>query len=552
MKHIFAFLLLCGIGSSLMAQGMPCYSINMQVAQVEFEQQQYAKAVQHFLKAKSCAGSDTVVVNEWIERCWAIMRGEATAPVPKTVVEEVAPVAMPAASAVAQPNVNVTEPAVTQPEQEAETPVVIPILPVVDPATTGYMKVNHVEFANFKNDEYLSQYGDMLYASNMRYLVFKVYYDGLDAKSRHDITFQVKLLDAQGKLVTGKGAPEGYTAAYEMTVSTGTGKNEEFPCRGRGDTSIYRPGTYQFEIWYQGGMIYAQPLTFLAKSGEPTYLNVNGESDHLVQKVSAGGDRKVYTVGTDAAKYTVEGINERWVTLEYLPNNQFAITYRADYSQNLTPYAFTVSAGYMSVDVDIEYSREGDLLYQRAWDEPLTRSMDVYNLRSELDVIYKGELTKREKCDGFGSNMWPNGSFYFGSFVNNHREGRGLYIIPQNQQFSHAAYYVGDYGNTGLRNGNGRLYDVYGNLIYDGAFFADRPQGTVPMTDCDPSLKFVCERYSNDALYVGETKNGTRHGFGIYVYPNGDLWCGQWDNGVAGEGFYSYRRINGVTPAPFK
>lgn len=560
-----------GLGVVSMAQGKPCYSLNMQVAQVEFDQQQFSKALQHFEKAKICAGSDTLSVNEWIARCKAKLQGDqpvAAEPVVEAPIVSDSDVVEVDTDDMYDEDVYddiydddeelaVEEPVVSEPvvkESVTEAPIVTPVVeePVVDPSLSGYMQINRVEFANYKNEEYLSQYGGVMYASDMRYLVFKLFYDGLDSKTRHDISFKVKLMDAQGKLVTGKGAPEGFSAGYEMTVMTGKGRNEEFPCRGRGDTSIYRPGTYTFEVWYEGRLLHSEPVTFLAKAGEPTYLSVNGEHDHLVQNVKAGGERKVYSVETDGASYRVDGINERWVTIEYLPDNHFAITYRPDYSKDLTPYAFSVSTSYMSVDVDINYSREDDLLYQRAWDEPLTRSMDVYNLRSELDVVYKGELTKREKCDGYGVNMWPNGSFYFGTFVNNHREGNGVYFIPQNQQMSHAAYYVGEYGSTGLRNGQGRLYDVYGNLIYDGAFFADRAQGSVPMANMDASLKFVCERYSNDALYVGETRNGVRHGYGIYVYPNGDLWYGQWENGVAGQGFYSYRHQNGVMPGSFK
>ena len=41
--------------------------------------------------------------------------------------------------------------------------------------------------------------------------------------------------------------------------------------------------------------------------------------------------------------------------------------------------------------------------------------------------------------------------------------------------------------------------------------------------------------------YKGETKNGQRHGRGLYLYPNGDMYDGEWRKSRKyGKGVYMY------------
>lgn len=37
--------------------------------------------------------------------------------------------------------------------------------------------------------------------------------------------------------------------------------------------------------------------------------------------------------------------------------------------------------------------------------------------------------------------------------------------------------------------------------------------------------------YSNGDVYMGETYNGRRHGYGVYYWTNGDFWYGKYENG---------------------
>lgn len=590
MKKFLFFALFVALFASSFAQGAPCL-LNFRVAQKEFSQHQYDKALSHFQKARTCPDADTVAIDQWIQRCLnavqevveAVVEPMAevvaeTVEASETVVEaaadpmilaEAVPVTEAMGVVVAEDVTEVVTEGVTEVVTEGVAEVVteevaeVVVEPVeemavaqiqtqepevvpIDIASLAYMKINDVKFANLKRDVYLAEYGDPLYASDMRFLTFEIFYDGLEEQTRRDIQFQVRLTDQNGNLITGKGAPEGFTAQYDMTVLPGKGQFDEFGCRGRNDTSIYRPGVYLFEIWYQGKAIYAKELPLLIKPGEASFLSVNGEFADFSHSIFAGGGRKVYTVDTDGKKWWLEGINPRWVTVDYLPDNQFAITYKPDYTANLTPYAFWVTTGNITIRVDVIYTREGDLLYSRNWSKLLEMNTNIYDLRNnELHVVYKGQLTKREKSEGYGIYSWDDGACYLGQFHDDHREGDAIYITPPSKQtLGGEAFFVGHFNNS-MRSGEGRAYDVYGRMIYNGAYMNNAPQGKIPM-ECPDNLRFECQTNDDGTLYLGETKDGVRHGYGIVLHSNGDLWCGRWVEGKAAEGFSSSASLKGV------
>ena len=59
------------------------------------------------------------------------------------------------------------------------------------------------------------------------------------------------------------------------------------------------------------------------------------------------------------------------------------------------------------------------------------------------------------------------------------------------------------------------------------------------MTDKYKSYKFECIEYDNGNKYVGETKDGKRHGYGIFLWTDGSSWYGRWEDGSrAGRGIY--------------
>ena len=77
-------------------------------------------------------------------------------------------------------------------------------------------------------------------------------------------------------------------------------------------------------------------------------------------------------------------------------------------------------------------------------------------------------------------------------------------------------YYIGQWKN-GLKHGKGIYYYKNGNIKYDGDFVNDKYEG---------NGKYIWE---DGQYYIGEWKNGLRNGKGIYYYSNGNIkYEGDW------------------------
>ena len=159
---------------------------------------------------------------------------------------------------------------------------------------------------------------------------------------------------------------------------------------------------------------------------------------------------------------------------------------------------------------------------------------------------YIGQKKEGEE-DGLGLFYWTDKTIYFGSWENGHRENWGMYMCPEGywiRNCDYGMYYVGDWKN-GKKSGTGSVYDKNGKLIYDGKFLLDKPLGKYPMEGSMPQYTFEIINYNNGNKYVGELKNGERHGKGIFIWADENdgavAWYGHWANGQRdGYGIFIY------------
>lgn len=81
--------------------------------------------------------------------------------------------------------------------------------------------------------------------------------------------------------------------------------------------------------------------------------------------------------------------------------------------------------------------------------------------------IYRGEW-KDNKPHGQGEFQWSDGAKYKGDFVMGERTGEGTFHYPTGEK------YAGEFKN-GLRSGSGTLYDIDGNVSFEGQWEKDKP-----------------------------------------------------------------------------
>ena len=126
-----------------------------------------------------------------------------------------------------------------------------------------------------------------------------------------------------------------------------------------------------------------------------------------------------------------------------------------------------------------------------------------YDVKIYNDDIFKGKYEGEfvnDKREGKGIFYWENGEKYTGEWKNDIREGKGI------QFYNNGQNYDGEWKND-KREGRGILY--YNNRI---------------------------DEYDN---YDGEWQNDKSEGKGILYYNNGDKYDGEWkNNGSSGIGIF--------------
>ena len=124
------------------------------------------------------------------------------------------------------------------------------------------------------------------------------------------------------------------------------------------------------------------------------------------------------------------------------------------------------------------------------------------------DDLYCGEYDDKGNQEGLGMYLWDDGSCYVGQWKNHNKHGEGRY------------------------------YDENGKLEYKGKYFNDKKVGD-NNAYLWQELTFGVINYENGDKYVGELKDGKKHGQGLYLWINGDVWYGKWYGGKRdGYGIY--------------
>ena len=145
---------------------------------------------------------------------------------------------------------------------------------------------------------------------------------------------------------------------------------------------------------------------------------------------------------------------------------------------------------------------------------------------------YKGEKNNTG-INGLGAYHWNTGKIYFGEWNQNKKSGTGIYIYKDfdtediDCDCRGCKIYVGGYSNDKI-SGQGSCYDRTGKLIYRGAFADGKRAGAYTATNSDyDTFRFQVIHYSN-GVYIGETKNGNKHGRGILIGNDGSMWYGPY------------------------
>lgn len=165
--------------------------------------------------------------------------------------------------------------------------------------------------------------------------------------------------------------------------------------------------------------------------------------------------------------------------------------------------------------------------------------------RESASAVSFGQFTNGQ-FNGWGTSVYSDGSFYKGTYANDHLEGYGIYYRE-----SDGTRHIGQYSGGG-RNGYGVSLDEDGNVDYAGIRESGFPKEDSQIEDWTAEsgnryLGFTNEDghmegtgiciYTDGEIFVGNFEDGERKGTGIYYWPYTETcYVGEFDGGKQGTG----------------
>jgi hypothetical protein len=109
-----------------------------------------------------------------------------------------------------------------------------------------------------------------------------------------------------------------------------------------------------------------------------------------------------------------------------------------------------------------------------------------------------------------------------------------IYYNVEKKNWPGTRFYVGA-GDYGFDPEEGRFYSANGKLLYEGKIGNLYTGEPVYPLDTYPITYHSNKRFEaiwdGQNMHLGETENGVKHGWGIYIWQNGDCLYGEWRNG---------------------
>ena len=204
--------------------------------------------------------------------------------------------------------------------------------------------------------------------------------------------------------------------------------------------------------------------------------------------------------------------------------------------------------------------------YEGEWKDGMRNGQGTYTSTEGDGYVYEGEFQNNERS-GKGTMTWETGEgvvyVYEGEFQNNERSGKGTMTWGKDGE---TTIYEGDFADNWIngygtctwpsgdhyegewKNGkfNGKGTITYaGGSVYEGEFVDNKKNGEGIWTKSDGTVvtenwiygKKVETLTLEDGTYTGGVTDGKPDGQGKMEYTNGQVYEGEWKNGVrSGQG----------------
>ena len=270
--------------------------------------------------------------------------------------------------------------------------------------------------------------------------------------------------------------------------------------------------------------------------------------------LTASAGEKSFTISSNT-DWSITRNGANWFTFSPTSSSGNSVI-KLTTTANTTPWERTARAtlsgtGAQSQDINVTQAAGTPSRIDESWRSLLKTAMTSNPTHTYTNDRYKGQTNSNGNRHGLGAYYWNSGDLYIGAWINNDFNGFAIYLIGDMDTYHiincpETKIYAGNFANDVL-SGTGSCYNINGVRLYNGNFTDGKPNGTYPGTTANGANRFDVIKSGNN-YYIGETYNGKRSGYGIFLWQNGNIWYGQWSNDTGnGSGIYLYQ--NGIVTA---
>lgn len=354
----------------------------------------------------------------------------------------------------------------------------------------------------------------------------------------------------------------GFNSDFTMTEISSEAQTIEFDIATTASTytithlpswvTLQRQEGGTFSLLFGANNADARRGSFMVNAGEQSLIVSFSQSAHVQPHLSVNGLKKVntplnpsggtfaYSVDAEPSEYSISTLPS-WCQIQSKGPNSFTLSYDANNTGAKRFGLFFLQSGvnyvFVNLEQDVSYKPVETPLLRGEWRSKVLARKNVSNRTVYKDgSVYVGMLNANGERHGFGAYFYADGTMYIGFWLNGNRHGYGMFFVSDMSKYHvincPGTTIVVSEMNNGVRQGGGECYDKYGNALFRGYFYNDKPIGNIPSTPPD-SLngdKFEYVEYTSGDFYLGETENGIRQGVGAYFWKDGSWWIGIWEN----------------------
>ena len=288
------------------------------------------------------------------------------------------------------------------------------------------------------------------------------------------------------------------------------------------------------------------------KTSSSDFTSSDGTEDNSSQTsdISGGSDS---TSASDSESETSEGSSSEVHTHEYIGGVCSCGEQDSDFTGEAIEYRVD-SGVYTGAMKDGVPHGSGVLTYDDGKELTAEFTEGTYSSGTLVYTngnVYEGDFDSEGRYSGTGRYTFSSGMYYEGEYVNNLREGEGLFTWSTNGDLDSAWLFKGTfkagkayYGKTTTTKTAGLLwYEGYMNDLND-IDTSKRGKGYVYFSDTN--CTYTGELYSSGAL-----ETSVYDGEGRFTWPGSDL-VGSWSDGVPTSGRKTFYKENeNLTPTSY-